>query len=137
MTNESTIINPVSELDERERAIALLSFLPETKSYTVYCARTGVAIATMQLIQQAGKLPYLSQWKDSIALHPLFSLPQAQLLSWTRKNWNSLFRNQTLDHVSDVQKQQFQIAFIAILHTLNCIDQQIPALPGFHTVNTN
>lgn len=141
MTNESNSpisdLPPEQQLEERERAIALLSFLPETKSYTIYCARTGVAIATMELIQQAGKLPYLSQWKDSIALHPLFSLSQATLLNWTRKNWNQLFRSQAADHVTELQKQQFSIAFIAILHSLNCIDQQVPALPNFHTVNAN
>lgn len=135
--NGAPTLTPEQQLEERERAIALLSFLPETRTYTIYCARTGVAIATMQLLQQAGKLPYLSQWKESTAYHPLFSLPQQQLLSWTRKNWNQLFRNQTLDYVSDLQKEQFQIAFMAILHTLNCLDQQIPALPSFHVVNTN
>lgn len=91
----------------------------------------------MNLIQQAGKMPFLSQWKDSQAFHPLFSLPQQQLLAWTRKNWNSIFRSSALDHITDIQRQQFQIAFMAILHSLNCIDQQIPALPDFHTVNTN
>jgi hypothetical protein len=126
-----------AQLEERERAIALLSFLPETKSLTLYCHRTGVAIASMQLIQQAGKLPFLAQWKDSQAFHPLFSLSQIQLLSWVRKNWNQIFRSHTIDAVSDVQKDQFRIAFMAILHSMNCIDQQVPALPDFHTVNTN
>jgi hypothetical protein len=134
---ESTALTPEEQLEERERAISLLGFLPETKSLTLYCARTGVAIATMQMLQQAGRLPYLSQWKDSQAYHPLFSLSQNQLLAWTRKNWNYLFRNQASDHVSEVQREQFQIAFMAILHSLNCIDQQVPALPDFHTVNTN
>lgn len=135
--NGAPVLTPEQQLEERERAIALLGFLPEMKHMTIYCARTGVAIATMELLQQAGKLPYLSQWKDSQAFHPLFSLSQNQLLAWTRKNWNYLFRNKTVDRVSDVQKQQFQIAFLAILHTLNCIDQKIPALPDFHVVNTN
>jgi hypothetical protein len=139
--NQPTELNkqltPEELLEERERAISLLSFLPETKHMTLYCARTGVAIATMDMLQQAGRLPYLSQWKDSQAFHPLFSLSQNQLLAWTRKNWNQLFRNKVLDQVSAVQRQQFQIAFIAILHSLNCVDQQIPALPDFHVVNTN
>ncbi len=136
---ETPVILPSPEdlqLQERERAIALLSFLPENKSMTVYCQRTGVAIATMQLLQQAGKLPYLANWKDSQAYHPLFSLPQAQLLAWTRKNWNYLFRN-TIDRASDIQKEQFSIAFMAILHTLNCVDQQVPALPSFEVVQVN
>lgn len=123
-------------LEERERNIALLSFLPETKSLTLYCQRTGVAIASMQLMQQAGKLPYLSNWKDSQAFHPLFSLSQSHLLAWTRKNWNYLFRN-TIDRASDLQKQQFQISFVAILHTLRCVDQQVPTLPSFDVVQTN
>lgn len=129
--------SPEELLVERERAIQMLSFLPETKTLTLYCQRTGVAVATFNLLQQAGKLPYLTQWKESQALHPLFSLPQAQLLAWTRKNWNTLFRGDTIDRTTEVQRQQFCIAFLAILHSLKCIDQQVPALPNFNTVNTN
>jgi hypothetical protein len=136
-STEPTVVTPEELLAERERTIALLGFLPETKHMTIYCSRTGVAIATMELLQQAGRLPYLLHWKDSQAYHPLFSLSQQQLLTWTRKNWNQLFRSHTVDRVTDVQRQQFQIAFMAILHSLNCIDQKIPALPDFHIVITN
>jgi len=129
-------VDAADQLAERERQVALLSFMPETKSYTMYCKRTGVAIATMQLMQQAGKLPYLAQWKDSTAYHPLFSLPQNHLLAWTRKNWNLLFRS-TIDRSTEAQRQQFCIAFMAILHSLNSLDQHIPALPNFLTVNVN
>jgi hypothetical protein len=90
----------------------------------------------MELIQQAGKLPYLAQWHDSVAYHPLFSLSQNQLLSWTRKNWNQLFR-ETIDRSSPLQRQQFGIAFMAILHSMKCIEQSVPALPGFDSVMTN
>jgi len=135
-TNDTTILTPEEQLAERERAISLLSFLPETKSYILYCQYTGVAIATMELLQQAGKLPYLAQWKDSIAIHPLFSLSQMNLLMWTRKHWNYLFRN-TVDHSSELQRQQFSIAFVAILHSMKCIEQTVPVLPEFHVVNTN
>jgi hypothetical protein len=137
LTNDPKLLTPEQQLEERERAIILLSFLPETKSLTLYCQRTGVPIANMNLIQQAGRMPFLSQWKDSQAFHPLFSLPQAQLLRWVRGNWNSIFRSSTLDHITDVQKQQFCISFMAILHSMNCVDQQSPALPDFHTVNVN
>lgn len=132
----SQIAETDSLLEERERNISLLSFLPETKHYTIYCSRTGVAIATMDLLQQAGKLPYLANWKEQTAYHPLFSLSQNQLLAWTRKNWNFLFRN-TVDRSTHVQRQQFQIAFVAILHTLGSIKQTVPALPDFDTVAVN
>jgi len=136
--NESRISvpSPEEQLTEREHAIHLLSFLPETKSYTIYCKRTGVAIATMELLQQAGKLPYLANWHETQAYHPLFSLSQNQLLAWTRKNWNILFKS-TIDHTSEIERQQFCIAFMAILHSLRCIDQTVPALPAFHTVQAN
>jgi hypothetical protein len=123
-------------IEQREAAIRSIGLLPETYSYTIYCQRTGVPIANMQLLQQAGKLPYLANWKDNQAFHPLFSLSQNQLLAWTRKNWNALFRN-TVDRTTEVQRQQFQIAFMAVLHSMKCIDQQHPALPSFHTVNAN
>ncbi len=124
------------QLAERERAIQLLSLLPTTHSYTIRCARTGVTIATMDLLMQAGKVPYLSNWKDSIAYHPLFSLETAQLLSWTRKNWNALFR-ETSDRATALQKEQFCIAFVAVMHSLGSIKQEVPILPDFDTVNKN
>ena len=122
--------SPEALLAERERAIALLSFLPETRSYTIYCAHTGVAIATMDLVMQAGKLPYLAQWKESLAYHPIFSLAPLPLLAWTRKNWNRVFRT-AAEHSTDLEKQQFQIAFVAVLHTLGSIKQEVPVLPSF------
>lgn len=132
----TTQLTPEEQLAERERAIALLEFLPETKSYTLTCQYTGVTVATMQLLMQAGKVPYLSQWKESLAVHPLFSLPPHQILSWTRKNWNRLFK-QSSDSATQLEKQQFQIAFVAVLHTFDSIKQECPVLPSFETVARN
>lgn len=127
----------LAAIDEREAALLRLSFLPETHSLSIYCHRTGVLIAHMDLIQQAGKMPYLSQWKDSVAYHPLFSLSQRQILGWTRKNWDRIFKDATIEQVSPIQQQQLCIAFMAVLHTLDSIDQQHPALPSFQTVIVN
>jgi hypothetical protein len=131
--------DPLALLAERERAIEMLSFLPETKSLTLYCQRTGVAIATMQLMQQAGKLPFLGQWKDSQAYHPLFSLTQNRLLAWTRKWWNNIFKDEVTDRVSKKQQEQFCVAFVAILHNMECIkqDANVRVLPSFTTVQNN
>lgn len=126
----------LSELEQRELDLQLLALLPELKSYTIYCSYTGVPVATMQLIQQWGKLPYLANWKDNAAAHPLFSLPRHQLLGQTRKHWNALFRNSS-DRATRVQKEQFQVAFVAILHSLGSIKQDTPVLPEFHTVASN
>lgn len=129
-------LTPEEQVLAREAAITSLSMLPTTVAYTVRCKRTGVAIATMQLLQQAGKIPYLSQWDEMIAYHPLFSHSQNRLLAWTRKYWNLTFKNAT-DHVSETQKEQFCIAFMAILHSCGCLDQQCSALPSFRTVSVN
>jgi hypothetical protein len=141
-TSDPTVISehadptPEERIAERERAIAILQFLPSVHDYTLYCRYTGVPIAKMELIQQAGKLPYLAQWQDSVAFHPLFALSQNQLLSWTRKNWNQLFR-ETIDRSTPLQRQQFAISFMAILHSMKCIEQTVPALPQFDTVVVN
>lgn len=113
------------------------TLLPSTHTYTLTCAYTGIPIAAFSLIMQAGKLPYLAQWKDSLAIHPLFSLNQRALLSWTRRNWNSKFKEAALEHASPIERQQFQIAFVAILHSLGSVQIQSPCLPQFETVSAN
>lgn len=113
------------------------SLLPSMHTYTLTCAYTGVPIASFSLIMQAGKLPYLAQWRDSLAIHPLFSLNQRALLSWTRRNWNSKFKEAALEHASPIERQQFQIAFVAILHSLGSVRIESPCLPLFETVSAN
>lgn len=130
MSDESTSVHLFST---REDALLHFSFLPERKSLPIYCQRTGVMIGNLEYLQQAGKVPYLSHWKDACAYHPLFSLSTRDLLRWTRKNWNWLFRGAS-DSVTYIQKQQFQIAFVAVLHTFGSIEQSVPALPEFETV---
>lgn len=132
-TIEST---PSAIVEERERQIVLLSLLPEVKTYTLKCRYTGVTVATMQMLMQVGKLPYLTHWNDALVAHPLFALQQHQLLSWTRKQWNYLFR-ETTDRATEVQKEQFCIAFVAILHSLGSVKIEAPALPSFDTVTAN
>lgn len=124
------------ELAIREETIARIAFLPTTTSHTLYCQYTGTPIASIALIHQAGRAPYLKEWQQSIVVHPLFSLSTPAILSWTRKNWNRVFRDAS-DHVTDIEKLQFQIAFVAVLHTLDAIKQEVPILPSFSVVQRN
>lgn len=124
------------ELAIREETIARIAFLPTTTSHTLYCQYTGTPIASIALIHQAGRAPYLKEWQQSIVVHPLFSLSTPAILSWTRKNWNRVFRDAS-DHATDIEKLQFQIAFVAVLHTLDAIKQEVPILPSFSVVQRN
>ena len=120
------------ELAVREASISKINFLPTTSTHTLYCQYTGTPIASIALIHQAGRAPYLKEWQQSIVVHPLFSLSTPAILSWTRKNWNRIFRDAS-DHASPVERLQFQIAFVAVLRTLDSIKQECPVLPSFDT----
>lgn len=124
------------ELAIREASISKINFLPTTSTHTLYCQYTGTPIASIALIHQAGRAPYLKEWQQSIVVHPLFSLSTPAILSWTRKNWNRVFRDAS-DHATDIEKLQFQIAFVAVLHTLDAIKQEVPILPSFSVVQRN
>lgn len=139
MTNDPQTMNDIvndltiaQELAIREASVSKINFLPTTSTHTLYCQYTGTPIASIALIHQAGRAPYLKEWQQSIVVHPLFSLSTPAILSWTRKNWNRIFR-ETSDHASPVERLQFQIAFVAVLRTLDSIKQECPVLPSFDT----
>lgn len=139
MTNDPQTMNDIvndltiaQELAIREASVSKINFLPTTSTHTLYCQYTGTPIASIALIHQAGRAPYLKEWQQSIVVHPLFSLSTPAILSWTRKNWNRIFRGAS-DHASPTERLQFQIAFVAVLRTLDSIKQECPILPSFDT----
>jgi hypothetical protein len=111
-----------------------------TRGYTLplTCSRTGITIGSLNLATIAGHMPMIGQWRDSMILHPLFSLQPTALLHFARNTW---FRycNFTIDEgaserLVDKQEQMLQAAALAIIYNLTEVRQDIPWLPPFKDV---
>lgn len=100
----------------------------------LYCQLTGLPIGTLQLTgASAGFTPYIRHWDSLIIRHPIFSLDQARLLAFSRK----MFKQHATEDATDENKQSLQVCFLAMLHSLDSIQQEIPALPPLWVVQSN
>lgn len=110
----------------------------QTIAYAMQCRYTGVPIGLLHVQTVAGALPYLSHWKEMQAAHPLFSLPPAKLLAFTRSTQQQLAALSELEDPDAVTAHEklLQIAFVAVLHSLGSIQQERAALPALELVQT-
>lgn len=75
----------------------------------------GLAVAT----------PYVTAWKQTAFLHPVFSLKLSEVLHRSEACWN-LEKTGTRTFPT----QHKQLLFLAMLHASGCIKQDVPALPS-------
>lgn len=107
----------------------------------LYCKRSGLLCGSMTTIAVAGAVPVLGQWKDTMILHPLFSMPPVALLQFARNSWVrfcALSPEETADtEVVKKQEEQLRVVTLAMLHNLTEVRQDIPWMPEFTDVVTN
>lgn len=114
-----------------------------TKRYLVplTCTRTGLVVGSIATITVAGHMPLLSQWKDSQAYHPLFSLQPGALLKFSRNSWHrfcALTAEETADEkLVAAQEQLLCICALAMLHNLTEVRQDVTWLPNWQDVVSN
>lgn len=101
--------------------------------HVITCNYSGLPIGTLEYITTAGHTPYLSHWKEMVALHPVFSLSEAKLLAYSRSEYERLAK---LDEPTEQEEKILQVCFLALLHTFGSIQQQAPALPPYHIVQS-
>lgn len=97
---------------------------------SLYCSISGVQLATIRVKMIAGTLPWLSNWKEATTKHPVFSLPPARLFALARDEARRVAKN-------ECDPELLQVCFLAILHTLESIKQDQPALPPAAIVETS
>lgn len=106
-------------------------------SHNLYCQLTGLQVGTLALNTTAGHLPYLSHWKEMVVRHPVFSLQEHRLLAFARAEYSRLAKAADDGEATAAEETQLQVCFLAVLHTLGAIKQEIPALPPLHVVQNN
>jgi len=108
------------------------------QNHPIICNRTGLVIGSITVVKVAGHIPYLSQWKETQALHPLFSLPPTALLNFSKSLWHHVC-NFTPDQAADsklTHKQEtlLRVATLAMLHELGDVDQTTVWMPTMSEV---
>lgn len=114
--------------------------LAAQKSYTMplVCNRSGIVVGQLSVMTVAGHMPVIGQWRDSMVLHPFFSLAPVALLKFSRNTWFR-FCNFTPEESEDLQlsikqEQTLQVAALAMLHNLTDVRQDIAWLPAWNEV---
>lgn len=118
------------------------SELIETKQvHPIICNRTGLTIAALTVVKVAGHVPYLSQWKHTQALHPIFSLEPGALLKFARNVWSNFCEltqeEASNQEITDKQEQILRVTALAMLHQLGEVDQTIYWMPTLQEVYAN
>jgi hypothetical protein len=108
-----------------------------TLKHQLVCRYSGLQIGTLEYAVVAGHAPYLSHWNDMIACHPIFSLDRHRLLAFSRSEWNRLAKRSEDGETSEGENNLLRVCFLAMLHSLGSIHQEVPCLPPMHLVQTH
>lgn len=111
------------------------------QTHAITCTYTGVTVAAITVEKVAGRIPYLSQWKDTHALHPVFSMGPTELLQFGRDTWHQFCvlsqEESGMPAVTDRYEQLLRISTLAMLHKLSDVNQTIVWMPTLQEVFTN
>lgn len=109
----------------------------KTLSYQLTCKFSGLPIGMLSYQVVAGHMPYLSHWDNMVAMHPVFSMETGRLLAFARGEWNRLAKAAIDNETTTAEESILQVSFLAVLHSLGSIDQQVPGLPPMNIVQSN
>lgn len=114
-----------------------------TKSYTMplVCKRSGITVGSLSVATVAGHMPMIGQWKETMVLHPLFSLTPVALLQFSRNSWFRFCSFSVEEGADDAltakQEQTLRVAALAMLHHLANVRQDIAWLPDWASVSAH
>ena len=102
------------------------SLAPDKFHMPLVCARSGVFLGKFYpSAGLASTTPYVSAWKETTFLHPIFSWSLGTLLHRSVACWN-LEKTGTRTY----PMREKQLMFLAMLHASNCIRQDVAGLPS-------
>lgn len=130
------VVPDAKELDKLPTALAA----QKTYQIPLQCKRSGLVVGSLNVLAVAGHMPVVAQWKDSMVLHPLFSLQPVALLKFSRNTWfrycNFTVEEGENEQLTSKQEQTLQVAALAMLHNLADVRQDIPWLPSWPDVSS-
>jgi len=115
--------------------------ISQKQVHAITCSRTGVTVAALTVEKIAGHIPYLSQWKGTQALHPLFSLGNTELLQFGRNTWHNFCtlsqEESGMPMITDKHEMMLRITALAMLHKMADVHQSTIWIPTLSDVFTN
>lgn len=114
-----------------------------TKAYSMplVCKRSGITVGNLSVTTVAGHMPMVGQWKETMVLHPLFSLTPVALLHFARNTWFRFCSFSLEEGMDDAltakQEQTLRVTALAMLHHLANVRQDIPWLPDWSEVSAH
>lgn len=115
-------------------------FTTNTQSHIINCNYTGIPVASVNVLKVAGHIPYLAQWKETQAYHPLFSLSHSALLNYSKSLWAhicSLSAEDSVGPKAEKSETLLRVATLALLHHLADVEQTTVWMPSLQAVSTN
>jgi hypothetical protein len=109
------------------------------QTHVLTCQYSGSYLGKLELITVAGHVPYMTHWKQTQTLHPLFSLEPGALLKFAHNAWTN-FCSLTPEQAADAaltakQEKLLQITALALLHAMADVKQDTPWLPTIQEVS--
>ena len=105
--------------------------------YNLTCVRSGLQIGVLEYDTVAGYMPYLSHWDNMCCLHPIFSMDTSRCLAFARSEWNRLAKQAEDMETTPGEDNILRVGFLAVLHSLGSVQQEVPSLPPLHIVQNN
>jgi hypothetical protein len=102
-------------------------------SQPIHCKLSGVRIATLEFLTTAGTVPYLQAWGETICYHPVFGMDMHKVLSLAHAEWKRIAE---IDEPESVDSTVLRVCYLALLHSLDSVKQDSPALPPFEIVQS-
>lgn len=132
---------PLNQNRTVEIGVPLTPNYGNSQVHPIICTRTGITVAALTVHKIAGHVPYLSQWKHTQALHPLFSLEPTALLNFSKSLWNyfcSLTPEEAAnEQLTSKQEMLLRVAALALVHNLADVDQTTVWVPTLSEVTSN
>jgi hypothetical protein len=94
-------------------------------------------VAEIDFITTAGVLPYIEFWNDHVVYHPLFAMETGKLLAFAKSEWERLAGAIRDGEISYNEGKMLCLCFLALLHSLGSIKQEVPALPSLQIAQSH
>ena len=104
--------------------------------HVLRCELSGLAVGTLEVQTTAGALPYLNHWNKCVVRHPVFSLDDKRLFQFVKGEWERLAALAEDAEITEAESDILRVGYLAVLHTLDCVRQDVPALPSLAMVQT-
>jgi hypothetical protein len=102
--------------------------------HRIRCKFSGLQIGELSVTTAAGAMAYVSYWDKCLAYHPVFSLSTDKLLKFAKYEWDRLAQRAADQEATQEESDILCVSYLAMLHRLDSLRQDVPALPRLSIV---